>query len=190
MTTLNRSFLLLGIVLLLGVVALGVWLHGSDAAPAQSPVATAAAGQPVLVQGASLPSTTTVAAPLPGQDSPLAPVPATQADAVASMSEARQHGDAREPAVVRDAPREMPTQAELADPDAYQRYEERQNQRLYKAYVKAADDEIPRLQQDIARARQEGMSEEQLREGEEKLRRIQAMRDQLRADHPETAAAP
>jgi hypothetical protein len=81
----------------------------------------------------------------------------------------------------------MPTAAELADPEAYQRYENRQNQRLYKAYVKAADDEIPQLQQDIARARREGMSEEQLKEGEEKLRRIQAMRDQLQADHPATA---
>lgn len=188
MAKLNRGLLWLGLALVLGVVALGVWLRGNEVVPAAAPVTASSAAPSYLPgQGSSLPPATSVAAPLPGQDSPLAPLPETRIDAVASMSEARQHGDAREPAVVRDAPREMPTAAELADPEAYQRYENRQNQRLYKAYVKAADDEIPQLQQDIARARREGMSEEQLKEGEEKLRRIQAMRDQLQADHPATA---
>ena len=106
------------------------------------------------------------------------------------MSEAREHGDARAPAIVRSPEREAPTAAELADPEAYQRYEARQNQRLYSDYVKAADEAVPQLQKDIDRARREGLPEEEIRKGEEKLRRIQAMRDQLRADHPDVAPAP
>ncbi|MCD6061847.1 MAG: hypothetical protein K0S16_2158 [Moraxellaceae bacterium] len=50
--------------------------------------------------------------------------------------------------------------------------------------MKAADTEIPKLQADIERARRAGLPPEQIAEGEEKLRRIQAMRDQLQADNP------
>ena len=77
----------------------------------------------------------------------------------------------------------------MASPEGYGNYESRQNQRLYSAYVKAAGDEIPRLQEQISRARREGIPADEISKGEEKLRRIQAMRDQLQADHPEAAGA-
>lgn len=176
-----KRFLLAGVVLLLlAVVVLGLWLQGD----ATAPVATAAALVPAAASAApsqQLPPAIAPTVTVATTDAPLPELPATSADAVQSMSLAREAGDARAPSVVRDAPRDMPSAAELADPQAYQRYEARQNQRLQRAYVKAADTEIPRLQQDIARAREAGLTPEQIAEGEEKLRRIQSMRDQLQA---------
>ena len=52
-------------------------------------------------------------------------------------------------------------------------------------WAKAAEVEIPRLQADIAKAKAAGLKPEQIAEGEEKLRRIQQMRDQLASEHPE-----
>jgi len=79
----------------------------------------------------------------------------------------------------------MPTAAELADTKAYQQYEARQNGRLYVAYMKAADEEIPRLREAIARARDMGIPAADIAKGEEKLRRITTMQRQLLTEHPE-----
>ncbi|MDI1303177.1 MAG: hypothetical protein PSX71_14855 [bacterium] len=184
----NQRLLLAAAVLLVLVIAAGVWLRaapGPDVAtpPPAAPVA------PVTTQMPVLPDSGVVATTLPGSDTALTPVVVTQPDAAQAMSEARLHGDSRAPALARSPERDPPSAADLASPENYQRYESRQNQRLYSAYVKAADDEIPRLQEQIRRARSEGIPEEEIRKGEEKLRRIQAMRDQLQADHPGTAAA-
>lgn len=178
----RAPLLILAVALfLLGMVLLGLWLRGNETVTA-APVAES--GNVIMparsAMSAPLPDVAPVPA-MPGQDSPLPELSEWQADATQTMANAREHGDARQPALQRDAPRDMPTAAELADPEAYQRYEARQSERLKKAYVKAADAEIPRLQKDIEQAQQAGMSPEQIAEGEEKLRRIQAMRDQLQA---------
>lgn len=179
---LDRMVMALSLLLVLAVVALGFWLRSDvrdvmKTADEKTPSSAIAATQlPPRLEPSVLPPLQS-----PERDSPLPEVAPSQVDAVVALSEARLHGDARAPMVVRDAPQPAPSAAELADPEAYQHYEQRQNQRLHKAYVQAADSEIPQLQQDIARARSEGLSEEQIREGEEKLRRIQAMRDQLQA---------
>lgn len=170
---------LAGIVLLAVVVVLGIWLRADDAPFGAVPANRI--GQTALPD-TQTPSQLDVVPALPlADDVPLPAIPATEEPAQVSMSMAREHGDARAPAVVRAAAEQGASTAELADPRAYQRYELRQSQRLQKAYVQAADTEIPRLQQDIERARREGLSPEQIAEGEEKLRRIQAMRDQLQA---------
>lgn len=169
----------LAVVVVLVVMA-GRWLQGGDA-----PAPSAAVVMPGLRSGTQLPPAAAPAAtPAQAADTPLPPLPDTGADAAVTMREAHEHGDPMAPPVVREAPREAPTAAELADPQAYQRYEQRQNARLYHQYIRAADAEIPRLQADIERARRAGLPPEQIAEGEEKLRRIQAMRDQLRAEHP------
>ncbi|HEX5276993.1 MAG TPA: hypothetical protein VFW42_04920 [Fluviicoccus sp.] len=121
-----------------------------------------------------------------GTDSPLLPLEPSNVDAAVSMRESFLHGDPNAPKIVRDTtPQEQATPEELADPKLYAQFEARQNMRLYKGYVAAAETEIPRLQQDIAKAKAMGLSKEQIAEGEEKLRRIQAMRDQLLSEHPE-----
>lgn len=182
-------WLVAGFVLVaLAVVVVGLGLLRDDAAP--PPVAAGAEG-PRPLASQQLPPAGVVQAPAPaGTDAPLPPLPESTVDAGESMKQALQHGDPSAPPVVRSAPGEKATAAELADPKAYQQYEARQNQRLYNQYVKAANDEIPRLQADIARARAAGLPPEQIAEGEEKLRRIQAMRDQLQAEKGATPAAP
>lgn len=189
----TNRWLLLGLAVLVLVVIVGGRLLWNDesAVGAAGPV-TQGEG-PAPYGGSQLPVLTTagtVASTPPGTDPPLPPMPVSTVDAAESMSRANEHGDPSAPPIVRDAPREAPTAAELADPSAYQRYEARQTQRLYSEYVKAADNEIPRLQADIARARAAGLPPEQIAEGEEKLRRIQAMRDQLKAEKGATPAAP
>ena len=122
---------------------------------------------------------------LTGTDSPLLPMPESNVDAATSMAHAMKNGDPRMPPIARSEPQEKATEAELADPKLYAQYEARQSMRLYKGYINAADTEIPRLQQDIAKAKAMGLKPEQIAEGEEKLRRIQQMRDQLASQHPE-----
>ena len=122
---------------------------------------------------------------LTGTDSPLLPMPESNVDAATSMANAMKNGDPRMPPIGRSEAQEKATEAELADPKLYAQYEARQTMRLYKGYINAADTEIPRLQQDIAKAKAAGLKPEQIAEGEEKLRRIQQMRDQLASQHPE-----
>lgn len=182
----RQAWLLGGVVLVLAlVVALGLWLRVD--APVSVPQADIVVRSEERAPSSALPPATVVVAPVQDirEDVPLPPLPESQVDAAESLLQARLHGDARAPAVVRSAERELPTAAELADPEAYQRYEARQNERLYRAYVKAADGEIPKLQEQIAKGRTGGLTPEQLAEGEEKLRRIEAMSNQLKSDHPE-----
>ncbi len=122
---------------------------------------------------------------LSGTDSPLLPLEPSNVDAATSMANAMKNGDPRAPTIIHDTVQEAATPEEIADPKLYAQYEARQNMRLYKGYVKAAETEIPRLQADIAKAKAMGLKPEQIAEGEEKLRRIQQMRDQLASEHPE-----
>lgn len=113
---------------------------------------------------------------------PLAPPVA----AALSMSEARVNGDSRTPPIQRDAaPTEQPTAAELADPAAYQQFEARQNMRLRAAFTQAAATEVPRLRDDLERGRAAGIPADQLAKVEEKVRRIEEMRERLRQEHPQ-----
>lgn len=185
-------WLLAGVMLMLTVVGLGWWLQAGESQSVKAVVNVPAQELPALSasQAPVLPASGAVApAVVAHSDAPLLPLPAQQVDAVVSMSAARVKGDPSAPPVMHESQGEVATAAELADPKAYQRYESRQNQRVYDAYIKAAATEIPRLQDDIARARREGIPEDEIRKGEEKLRRIQAMRDQLQADHPQPAGA-
>ncbi|MFN3587379.1 MAG: hypothetical protein ACK4UT_07735 [Moraxellaceae bacterium] len=170
--------------LVLAVVLAGRWLRGEPgvAAPAVAPgVPTPAAPAPAPRAVEALPSR---------DDVPLLPEPAEApaVDAVTALREARLHGDPRAPAIERSPAPEPATPEELADPEAYQRYEARQNMKLYRDYVKAADAELPKLRAQIQAARERGLSAEELQVGEEKLRRIEAMRNQLLSDHPELSS--
>lgn len=186
----GRVWLLVGAILLVTIIGLGQWLGGDEVKVLPDtatvlPRALSSSQAPVLPASG-------VVAPAPGvaSDVPLLPLPEQQVDAAESMNAFRSKADPSVPPVVHSPPGEAATAAELADPKAYHRYEERQNQRIYDAYVKAAGTEIPKIQENIARARREGgVSEEEIRKAEEKVRRIQAMRDQLQADHPEPAPA-
>ena len=108
--------------------------------------------------------------------------------AVESLRQSRLHGDPRTPPIARrETEREMPTEEELADPELYLQYEARQQQKVYASFVQASEKKIADLEAMIERGKQEGVTPEQLAEGEEKLRRLQEMRDQLLAENPELA---
>lgn len=101
----------------------------------------------------------------------------------ASMAATRLHGDPEAPPIARDPmARELPSPVELAGPKAYQAYEARQTQRVYAAYVRAVDDELPRLKNDIARGRAMGIAPEEIAKAEEKARQLEKMRASLAKD--------
>lgn len=174
---------LLGVTLALAalIVELRVYLGDEGGAAVAMPATGLRAPGSLQLPPAGVPAPAPALASGPVADAPLPPLPASTEDAGDTMRQALEHGDPATPPLHRDAAGEAPTAAELADPAAHQRYEARQNQRLYNEYVKAAGAVIPRLQDDIIRARAAALPPEQIAEGEEKLRRIQAMQAQLQA---------
>lgn len=180
--------------LLLPLVAAGAgwgWL-ARDGSPAPAP---AEAGRPAP-DGRASPSHAGIWPP-PGQEAPadlprvpLLPLP-RQEPAAASMAAAREAGDDRAPPIAHTPDSlEAATPAELADPEAYRQYEQRQHARLLSSYVKEADKQLPRLEQDIERGRAAGVGAADIAKAEEKARRISAMKRQIQAEHPELAPKP
>jgi hypothetical protein len=100
------------------------------------------------------------------------------------MSEARERGDPRTPPIVHEAERPAPTPAQLADPQAYQQYQDDQHTRLLNNFVAAAADALPKLQADLERGRQAGIPPEQLAKVEEKIARIQQLSAGIAKDQP------
>ncbi|MFM9437672.1 hypothetical protein ACFDR9_004762 [Janthinobacterium sp. CG_23.3] len=175
----------------LGAVAatVGVLLLWPRAARDAAAPLAAAAPPPAASVSAAVPAAWPAA--LDGVDAEpkrVALTPVGRAEPAAySMALARQNGDPRTPPISRDEAAAAPSAAELADPKAYQGYESRQNMKLYAGYVQAADADLPALRRDIARGREAGVPAAEIAKVEEKLRRIDAMRAQLLARHPELA---
>jgi len=107
-------------------------------------------------------------------------------DAIASLRESMVNGDSRAPKLNKTRQRdELPSAEELADPELYQRYERRQQNRMYRAYVEASKIKVAELEKMIERGKQEGISDEQIQFAEDKIKGIQDMAAQLQIDHPE-----
>lgn len=110
--------------------------------------------------------------------------------AVATLRAAAEHGDARTPPMAPSSAREAPTAEELADPDLYLEYEARQQQQVFVSYLAASKKKISELEASIARAKAEGgVSADQLAEGQAKLEKLKAARDELISEHPELIQA-
>lgn len=102
--------------------------------------------------------------------------------AVESLRQTRLHGDPRTPPIVRsETPEEKPTDAELADPEQYANYEMRRENKLINAFLKASDSEIETIKRQLADAERAGISEAAMAESREKLVKLEAMREQMRA---------
>ncbi len=157
--------------------AIAIWLAWPAPEQASTPVvhqAPPAAARHTPIPAAGMPF---FAAP---PDTP-APISGAQ-----SLAATRLHGDPQAPPIgMTDAPRDMPTPAELADPKAYQAYEARQQARVYASYVKAVDAELPILRHDIARGRSLGIDPNKIAKAEDKVRRLEQMRADLLNKHPE-----
>ena len=112
-------------------------------------------------------------------------LPRLNSDAIASMAQARTQGDARTPPIIRSAPRQMPTAAELADEELYQKYEQRQEKRLFRAYVEASAAKIAVIESFIDQAEAGGISEEEIAFAKQKIEGIRAQSEQLLRDNPD-----
>ncbi|UMR30046.1 hypothetical protein MJ904_24015 [Massilia sp. MB5] len=110
---------------------------------------------------------------------PLAPVDSS-GSAWLSMAQAREHGDARTPPIVRDAEAQaVPDANQLADHKAYQKFEGSQHARLLASYASAAEAELPRLRADVERARAAGIPEQEIAKVAEKIRLIEQTRKEI-----------
>lgn len=106
-------------------------------------------------------------------------------DAINSMAEARLHGDPRAPAINPSEERVLPTPEELQDPEQYLQYEQRQEKKIYRAYVDAAKEKVAMLEGMIKQGEEEGISEEELEQARQKVKGIEEMSLQLQQDHPD-----
>ncbi|MCH8619514.1 hypothetical protein [Undibacterium sp. TS12] len=180
-------FIAASVAVTAGLLAWQFWPSTQDNPVPQQPASTAASTtaqvRPEQVRAATWPP----AFPERNDERKYVPLLPTGPELSAAQSLlATRDGDPRTPPMQHEqSAQETPSAAELADPKAYQQFEARQNTRLYAAYVQAADEEIPRLREAIARARDMGIPPADIAKGEEKLRRIAAMQAQLRNEHPE-----
>lgn len=107
-------------------------------------------------------------------------------EAIESLRQSRLHGDDRTPNLNKTRERdELPTPEQLEDPELYQEYERRQQQRVYRAYVEAAKIKTAEIRKMIEKGKQEGISDEEIQFAEDKIKGIEDMSAQLQRDYPE-----
>ncbi|WP_431046064.1 hypothetical protein [Roseateles sp. L2-2] len=107
-----------------------------------------------------------------------------------SLADSRVAGDDRTPPIQR-AGEEAATPAwQLDNHPAYARREQDRHQAVQRAFVDAADRELPLLDRQIEQGRAMGVPPDQLAKGEEKRRRIAEMRARMQADLAASANAP
>lgn len=110
--------------------------------------------------------------------------------AVASLKDAMRYGDPRTPRLAESQQRELPSAQELADPALYLEYEARQQEQVYRSFLKASETKITELEALIAEGERDGgVSEEQLEEGRRKLEALRRSREEVIAEHPQAAQA-
>ena len=171
-----------GLMLVGAAVGLGALLRPGPPPATPRPEAAPAVSSLPLPAPAAEPAS---AAALPVAASASEPVrPATAAEATPppahwSMADARERGDERAPPLQR-APGPQPVSAwELSDHDAYARREADLRARARADYVRATDAYLPELADGIARGRAAGVPPEAVAKMEAKLKRLQALRDEL-----------
>ncbi|WP_431257007.1 hypothetical protein ACQ86G_20275 [Roseateles chitinivorans] len=148
--------------------------EGSGDSVAPTPPADGPSGSDVSAASASLPASS------PGSELP----------AAWSMADSRVAGDDRSPPIERSVPEAATPAWQLDNHPAYSRREQDRHQAVQRAFVDAADRELPRLDQQIEQGRAMGVSPEQLAKGEEKRRRIAEMRARMQADLAASAVSP
>lgn len=104
---------------------------------------------------------------------------------VASLRQARIDGDPRAPKLSKHHERETPSEEELGDHEQYLEYEQRQQKRVYRAYVEASKVKTKQIRDMIERGKAEGVSDEEIAFAEEKIRGIEEMAAELQRDYPD-----
>lgn len=120
------------------------------------------------------------------EESNIFPADALDQDAVTSLAQAREQGDARTPPLNPSKPRQAPGADVIADETAYATYESQQQKRMYRAYVDAALPKVRELQALIDTARQRGdIPEQDIQQAQNKINGILQMREQLLRENPD-----
>lgn len=105
---------------------------------------------------------------------------------IAALRDSRINGDDRTPALnktrVRD---ELPTAEALSDPELYQQFERRQQNRMFRAFVESSKTKVAELEKMIEQGKEQGISDEEIAFAEQKIAGIQAMAEELQQEHPE-----
>lgn len=147
-----------------------------------------ASGQLASTPGREATPNVTTSAAVPAS----VPASAAGADVPAawSLADARIGGDDRAPPIERTAEEPATPAWQLDDHQGYARREQDRRQATQRAFVEAADRELPLLDQQIEQGRAMGLPPEQLAKGEEKRRRIAEMRARMQAELGASAPAP
>lgn len=192
-------------IVLAGVVIAWIAVNGRSDESRSVPMAAARAGEAVVSAASRAGAgegTGERVAPTPPADgssgrdvtAALASMPASspggELPAAWSLADSRVAGDDRSPPIERSAPEAATPAWQLDNHQAYSRREQDRHQAVQRAFVDAADRELPRLDQQIEQGRAMGVSPEQLAKGEEKRRRIAEMRARMQADLAASAASP
>lgn len=156
------------------------------AAAKAPPSSTAKDNPPEPVPSRAEPATSRLQTPADHRDSETADTTGPDPENVASLKRGREEGEPRTPPLAEDRPgREMPSAEELADTDLYLEYEARQKADVLSSFIQASRKKSQELNKAIERAEAEGLPEEQLEEGREKLRQLEATRKELEEQYPE-----
>lgn len=165
----------------LAVVAAGALLWPQETPQPASPGTTAPLpALPLPTPGVAPASAVTAALAAASAPVPEAPPDAAPAPAHWSMADAREHGDERTPPLQRaPEPQAAVSGWELSDHEAYARREADLRARARADYLRATDAYLPELADGIARGRAAGVPPEAIAKMEAKLKRLQALRDEL-----------
>ncbi|GAA3918426.1 hypothetical protein [Litoribacillus peritrichatus] len=103
-----------------------------------------------------------------------------ETEAIKSFADSRLNGDDRTPNITPvDDRLDLPNEEQLTQPEQYLSYETDQTKKVYQAFLAAAPEKINRLQESIQEAEAAGMPDHEIEVAREKVRRIQAMSQEL-----------
>jgi len=105
--------------------------------------------------------------------------------AINSLEFARLNGDSRSPPINHRVPSQRANQQQINDPDQYNAYQADKKKQLIRHYVEAAQTKIDRLKEQVKKAKERGLPAEQLAEGEEKIKKLEEMVEQLNLQYPQ-----
>ena len=105
--------------------------------------------------------------------------------AISSLEFARLNGDNRSPPIQHRVLNQRANSQQLNDPDQYSNYQANKKKQLVRHYVEAAQPKIDRLKEQVKKAKEKGLPPEQLAEGEEKIKKLEEMVEQLKLQYPE-----
>lgn len=190
------KLMLVVIVLTVGIVG-AIWLWSSPSGkPSEEQVSdgnAAVSPQAPVTQQESAVSPVTTAQPKPMRAEPISqdPEPPVEAEpepiakAMESMSNSLSAGDPRTPELAAPYERVKPSAEVLADPERYAEYEESQSRTIASAYLSMLN-QIPTLRARIDAAKASGsQTPEEIAEAEEALAKLEELKREMEATHPE-----